>query len=110
MSHGADADPVAVPLCASADIAERGRACLEFWLGIAAARDIDIAIPKNSSLMDALYPQQQRLYGYDTLDISMRQVYGQVRVAMTPHDNLPTADEIEARYDHSAHPNPMVAA
>jgi hypothetical protein len=90
--------------------AERGRACLEFWLGVAAARNIDIAIPKNSSLMDALYPQQQRLYGYDTLDISMQQVDSQVRVAMTPHDNLPTADEIEARYDHSAHPNPIVAA
>lgn len=89
--------------------AERGRACLEFWLGVAAAQEIDIAIPKNSSLMDALYPQQQRLYGYDTLDISMAKVDGQVRVTKTPHDNLPTADEIEARYDHSAHPNQLVS-
>lgn len=88
--------------------AERGRACLEFWLGVAAARGIDIAIPKKSSLMDALYSQQDRLYGYDTLAIGMRKDGDKIIVVKTPHDNLPTAAEIEARYDHENHPNALV--
>ena len=90
--------------------AERGRACLEFWLGIASARGIDIAIPKKSSLMDALYPQQQRFYGYDTQDISMRMAGKYVVVERNTHESLPTAAEIEARYDHAAHPNALVQA
>lgn len=88
--------------------AERGRACLEFWLGVAAARNIDIAIPKKSSLMDALYSQQDRLYGYDTLSIAMKKEGDKIAVTRTPHNDLPTAAEIEARYDHSAHPNALV--
>lgn len=88
--------------------AERGRACLEFWLGVAAARNIDLAIPKKSSLMDALYSQQDRLYGYDTLSVAMKRTGDRIRVDLHPHDNLPTAEEIEARYDHSAHPNALV--
>jgi hypothetical protein len=88
--------------------AERGRGCLEFWLGYAAAKGVAIAIPKVSSLMDAMYPQQQRLYGYDTVDIAMRKEDGHIIVDKTIHDRLPTADEIEDRYDHEKHPNALV--
>ena len=88
--------------------AERGRACLEFWLGQAAARGIQIAIPKVSSLMDALYPQQQRLYGYDTVDVSMARDGDRIIVSKKKHKRLPTAEEIEARYDHGKHPNALV--
>ena len=49
--------------------AEKGRGCVEFWLGFAAARGIQIAIPRQSSLMDALVPDGKRLYGYDTLKV-----------------------------------------
>jgi hypothetical protein len=88
--------------------AERGRACLEFWLGYAAAKGIAIAIPKVSSLMDALYPQQDRLYGYDTVTIAMDKVDDYITVNKTFHDRLPTADEIEDRYDHEKHPNALI--
>ena len=88
--------------------AERGRACFEFWLGQAAARGIAIAIPKVSSLMDALYAQQDRLYGYDTVDIKMRTEGQRIIVEKTKHKRLPTADEIEAKYDHETHPNPLI--
>ena len=88
--------------------AERGRACLEFWLGQAAARGIHIAIPKNSSLMDALYKQQDRLYGYDTIDISMELDGQKIIVNKKKHKRLPTAEEIEERYDHAKHPNALV--
>lgn len=90
--------------------AERGRACVEFWLGIAAGLGIEIAIPRRSTLMDALEPQAGRLYGYDTLDVHLAiDSGGRRRVSFTAKEQLPTADEIEARYDHNQHPNALVS-
>lgn len=88
--------------------AEKGRACLEFWLGYAAARGIKLAVASRSSLMDAVEPEDRRTYGYDGAHVSIeQQPDGTARVVFTPRD-LPTAAEIEARYDHAAHPNPLV--
>jgi len=91
--------------------AEKGRACVEFWLGYARARGINLVIAKTSSLMDALYDRAERLYGYDTVDVAVNvQDDGSVQVEMAEREKLPTADEIEARYDHAKHPNAMVSA
>ena len=82
--------------------AEKGRACTEFHLGNAKARGILIGLPDNTSLMDSLSVEQDRMYGYDTLDLKLTGGGDKpVRVAFTPREKLPTADEIEARYDHS---------
>lgn len=92
-----------------AHAAEKGRACTEFHLGIAKARGIKIGLADCTSLMDSLSAEQDRLYGYDTLDLVLTQDDdGEVRVEMTPRENFPTADEIEARYDHSKHPSPFM--
>lgn len=81
--------------------AEKGRACVEFHLGIAAARGISIGLPTNSSLMDSMAPLCERVYGYDTVDLNFAEdEAGAVTIAMTPHDRVPTAAEIERRYDH----------
>ncbi|MDO8683112.1 MAG: class I SAM-dependent methyltransferase [Armatimonadota bacterium] len=80
--------------------AERGRGCVEFWLGFARARGIEIAMPKETSLMDACYPPEERFYGYDGVKIEIEGRDGAETVKFTPRD-LPTAEEIEARYDHS---------
>lgn len=81
--------------------AEKGRACVEFWLGIAAAEGIELAIPHESSLMDACHPED-RFYGYDGVDVKIAaDSSGRVRLNMTERDSLPTAEEIEARYDHA---------
>jgi hypothetical protein len=83
--------------------AEKGRACVEFWLGQAHARGIKINLPKTTTLMDSMYPQASRLYGYDTLDVQFNlQDDGYLKLGMIPRENLPTAEEIEANYDHSA--------
>jgi len=72
-------------------------------------RGIKLAIAKTSSLLDALHPRRERLYGYDTLDVGIQaQADGTVRVSFTERETLPTAEEIEARYDHAAHPNALV--
>lgn len=90
--------------------AEKGRACVEFWLGIAAARGVEIALPKTTSLMDALNSQDQRFYGYDTLELEFKRAGDAITVTRTERTKLPTAEEIEAGYDHSRHPNPLVDA
>lgn len=83
--------------------AEKGRACVEFWLGQAHARGIKINLPKTTTLMDAMYPRASRLYGYDTLDVDFDiQENGFLKLGFTPRDKLPTAEEIERNYDHSA--------
>ena len=89
--------------------AEKGRACVEFWLGYAAARGIELSVPASTSLMDACVPNE-KLYGYDTLDVSFsRDDSNRIRTQIAPRQApLPTADEIEHRYDHSRHPSPLV--
>jgi hypothetical protein len=87
---------------------EKGRACVEFWLGIAAARGIEITVPDTSSLLDACAPDKERLYGYDCVDIRLvNREGGGVTVEMT-ECAPPSAAEVEARYDHTAHPNRLV--
>lgn len=88
--------------------AEKGRACLEFWLGMAAERGIKISVPKKSSLMDAIHSREERLYGYDTVDVDMQIIDGNMKIQFVEKTELPTAEEIEAKYDHSAHPNHIV--
>ena len=83
--------------------AEKGRACVEFWLGYAHAHGIKIHLPKETTMMDACNTREQRLYGYDTLDVAFNmQDDGYLKLEFTPRENLPTADEIEKAYDHSA--------
>jgi len=89
--------------------AEKGRACVEFWLGYARAKGIKVAMPKTTTLMDALYTDDERLYGYDTVHVNVSGNPGSFSVAFEERDTIATADEIEERYDHSAHPNALVS-
>lgn len=88
--------------------AEKGRACVEFWLGFARARGIDLQFPADTIMLDACEPGRARFYGYDTVDLLISGEAGKERVKLKPRDDIPTADEIEARYDHSQHPSPLV--
>ena len=83
--------------------AEKGRACVEYWLGQARARGIKLFMPRESTLMDAYAGRASRMYGYDTVDVKFDlQPDGTVKLEFTPKETLPTAAEIEASYDHSA--------
>lgn len=89
--------------------AEKGRACVEFWLGMAAERGIKITVPKNTTLLDALHTQRERFYGYDTLDLAIRQDgQGRIDIEFTQRADIPTAEQIEAAYDHDRHPNALM--
>jgi hypothetical protein len=86
----------------NADHAERGRACVEFWLGMAARMGVEICLPKTTSLLDAYHTQASRFYGYDTQALEFTRSGEQVLVTKTEITDLPTAEQIEASYDHSA--------
>jgi len=88
--------------------AEKGRACLEFWMGYAAAKGIKIGMPNSTTLMDACSPRKGRLYGFDTLAVTFTGEQGNLKVEFEEIEELPTAEEIEHRYDHTRHPNVMV--
>lgn len=95
----------------SAHDAEKGRACVEFWLGMAVERGIRVIVPKNSTLLDALHTQRERFYGYDTLDLAIQEdEAGRIAIEMTERAaaDIPTAAQIEAAYDHDAHPNALM--
>lgn len=89
-------------------LGERGRACCEYWLGVAAARGISITVPETSTLLDACAPQPELLYGYDCVDVEIGEAKGELRVAFADKP-APAAAEIERRYDHSKHPNRLLA-
>lgn len=83
--------------------AEKGRACVEYWLGQAQARGIELAVPKNSTLLDARHSRAERLYGYDTLSVNfLMQPDGMVKLDMVPKETLPSAAAIEKAYCHDA--------
>lgn len=89
--------------------AEKGRACCEFWLGIAGARGIEIVLPDRTSLLGACEGDEGRLYGYDCVDVTLHdRKEGGVEVRMKAKDVVPSAEEIEQRYSRKNHPNPMM--
>jgi len=90
--------------------AEKGRACVEFWLGFARARGIKVAAARASSLLDACAAAEDRVYGYDCVHVRVNETGGRTTVAFVERDVLPSAAEIEHRYDHSRHPNLLVEA
>jgi hypothetical protein len=91
--------------------AEKGRACVEFWLGIAAARGVELEVPKTTSLMDAMYPRDKRFYGYDCVELEFKRGRGRRDgVEFKDRETLPTAEEIEAVTTTARHPNALVEA
>lgn len=91
---------------------EKGRACVEYWLGRAQERGIEIRLPPKTSLMDSYEDSasdEARIYGYDTikLQIAFEPATQKFKVTKTPRPEAewPTAEAVEAAYDHGKHPN-----
>lgn len=87
----------------SRDKSEAGRACVEYWLGFAAARGVTICVSPLTPLLDsnkALTDDDVYAYGYDTLKIGYSDDNGRMKFSFTPREKLPTAAQIEKAYDH----------
>lgn len=89
--------------------AEKGRACVEYWLGWAARAGVKITVPLSSPLLDSkdcTSDDDVYAYGYDTLKIAFsRHDDGSMKFTMTPRETLPTAETIERAYDHRRPPH-----
>lgn len=81
--------------------AERGRACVEYWLGRAMQRGMIIRIGDHSTLMDSNTSEAEKFYGYDTVDVAVSVDGNRVIVTQSERQITPSAADIEARYDHS---------
>lgn len=79
---------------------EQGRGCVEFWLGVAASRGIEVLLPPGTTLMDQHVSPRERLYGYDTEWVTVQRVDNKLRVSRVERlpEDIPTAEEIELRY------------
>jgi hypothetical protein len=91
---------------ANSHLAERGRACLEYWIALGKAQGMHIALPDHTSLLDACEGLQGVFYGYDGFTVSVGRDDDGYSVGLDPCA-LPIAKEVEARYDHSKHPNSL---
>lgn len=80
--------------------AESGRGCVEFLLGMAAARGLHVEVAADSSLLDANVDPRTRPYGYDAYDVEFVNGESGVQVVKTERSQLPTPEEIEKRYRH----------
>lgn len=79
---------------------EKGRACLEFWIGVAACHGINVRLTARTTLMDSCAPLEEKLYGYDAYHLQLVNQDGKnaPQVVLTERDQLPTPEEIERRY------------
>lgn len=80
--------------------AEKGRACVEYLLGMASARGVHIEVASDSTLLDANIDDDQRFYGYDVIEPVISQTENGVKVKFQDREVIPTVDEIETRYNH----------
>jgi SAM-dependent methyltransferase len=83
---------------------EKGRACVEFWLGYAAQMGVKIELPPYTTLLDTDVSRRETYYGYDTEWITLEQTedgFNVGRVDRAPED-IPTAEEMERRYSHDS--------
>lgn len=85
--------------------AEKGRACMEFLIGIAMSRGIAVHTPKHATLLDTCDSWQSRIYGYDAYDMDWEVTADGWSVSLSDKP-LPSGQEIEARY---AYPKESVA-
>lgn len=76
---------------------ETGRGCCEYWLRAFQERGGQIHVGLGSNLMDGF---NHVPYGYDTQDVKYSVADGHVTVTKTDKEKIPTAEEIEDRYDH----------
>jgi hypothetical protein len=78
------------------NFAEAGRACCEFWLGIAISKGIKIHIAHNSSLLDMNVPDDQKLYGYHRLDDPLVSTATQGEMLITRKSKLEPPEPLDA--------------
>jgi hypothetical protein len=88
------------------NMAESGRACVEFWCAIAATRGIKLEVAHGSSLLDTNVPENEKLYGYHRLDDPLVQTVQEGGLVITRQSEVEPPEPAEnnpvifGRHDH----------
>ena len=76
-------------------MAESGRACVEFWCAIAAAKGIKLEVAHRSSLLDTNVPDDEKLYGYHRLDDPLVQTVQNGGLLITKQSEIKPPEPID---------------
>ena len=78
------------------NMAETGRACVEFWCAIAATRGIKLEVAHGSSLLDTNVPENEKLYGYHRLDDPLVQTVKDGGLVITRQSEVEPPEPVES--------------
>jgi len=78
------------------NMAESGRACVEFWCAIAATRGIKLEVAHGSSLLDTNVPENEKLYGYHRLDDPLVQTVKDGGLVITRQSEVEPPEPVES--------------
>ena len=88
------------------NMAESGRACVEFWCATAISKGIKIEIAHRSGLMDTNVPDNEKLYGYHRLEDPLVQTVENSSLLITKQSKIQPPEPKESdpvifgRHDH----------
>ena len=78
------------------NMAESGRACVEFWCAIAVSKGIKLEIASSSTLLDTHVPINEKLYGYHRLDDPLVQTSTNGSLLITKQSELESPEPVES--------------
>ena len=78
------------------NMAESGRACVEFWCAIAASKGIKLEIAHRSGLLDTNVPENEKLYGYHRLDDPLVQTVQEGNILITRQSEIKPPEPVES--------------
>tara|TARA_R100001198_G_C5184247_1_gene179555 strand:+ start:154 stop:834 length:681 start_codon:yes stop_codon:yes gene_type:complete len=89
------------------NMAESGRACVEFWCAIAVSKGIKLEVAHRSGLLDTNVPDNEKLYGYHRLKDPLVQTVQDGHLLITKQSEIEAPEPVEAsdpvifgRHDH----------
>ena len=78
------------------NMAEAGRACVEFWCATAIAKGIKIEVAHNSGLLDTNVPEDEKLYGYHRLEDPLVQSVQDGNLLITRQSKVEPPEPVES--------------
>ena len=88
------------------NMAESGRACVEFWCATAISKGIKIEVAHRSGLLDTNVPDNEKLYGYHRLEDPLVQTVKDGSLLITKQSSIDPPEPVESepiifgRHDH----------
>ena len=78
------------------NMAESGRACVEFWCATAISKGIKIEVAHRSGLLDTNVPDNEKLYGYHRLNDPLVQTVQDGSLLITKQSKIEPPEPVES--------------